>query len=106
MKFNGTVVELSEQELSKRPRSCYLLYIKKGRYLDCEQQAKDGKCLASKSNCVRGLVHTQNPRTEAQPNCVLQPYPVGSDNLWLKLTKPMRPNDEVLWNYGLSFNIE
>ena len=52
------------------------------------------------------LPHMQNPKFKAHANSELVRYTAGSDNLWLKLTKTMRPNDEVQLSNGNGFNLE
>ena len=103
VKFNGHIVKLNPEELSIRPSSCYFLHIKEGVYLDCEDNAKAGKCLASMSNCCTGLVHMYDTSLKAEPNCKLITYPAGSNHLWLALTKCIKFGEEVLWNYGPEF---
>ena len=105
IRFNGTVVKLTDDQLAERPKSCYLLKIRNGVYLDCEEQALAGNCKASMSNCIRGLVHCYDAKIKAKSNCELVVYPAASNNLWLKLTKHIHPNEEVLWSYGADFKL-
>ena len=99
------MLKLSDEELKERGVSCYLLRIKHGVYLDCEEQAKAGHCFASMSNCYRKLVHRNDESIKAVPNCALVNYSPGTNHLWLSLTKLVRPMDEVLWDYGDDFHV-
>ena len=103
--FKGKVIRLTPEQFSARPSSEYLILIRAGVYLDCEEAALAGECKASLANCFKGLVHKDNPNVKAKANCILQAYPPGSDHLWLVSTQVADADDEVLWDYGNDFEL-
>ena len=105
VRFHGTVLSLTKQQLRKRKRSQYLLYLRKDTYLDCESQTAAGTCKASMSNCVRNLEHVHLSTVRPQANMKLVLDQNDRDVLWLEVIEILLKADELFWNYGSAFQL-
>jgi hypothetical protein len=99
--FHGEVVYMSHEEALKL-RNEYLIYLSKGKYLDCQQTSASGRCVASMVNTPRGLRHKVTG-LDAKPNTRLK---VTEERVWLVTNGVAVPaNGEYFLVYGNGFII-
>jgi hypothetical protein len=99
--FHGDIVCMDRAE-ALALKNEYLILLRKGTYLNCQQAAESGRCVTSMVNTPRGLKHRVTGNYTSS-NTSLQ---VNGDQAWLVTNGTAIPaNGEYFFAYGNGFRI-
>ena len=113
--YKGKIIYLNEEEYlglcalyGGKPE--YLLYMGgskdgRARYLDCYEEAINGRCLASKVNSVHNLKPMDRRVPEAVKNCRIM-VDARTQTVKLEVCREIDPKRELLTTYGSGFRVD